>query len=96
MKIPETHMQITLRGHYFISTTRLEKFSKLRDFPSLNKGEEILLTIQGDTVECKCANGGTNIVCSEVFTKAVCDVYFGSDPVSPAAKESVLAGMNDL
>lgn len=72
----------------------LDEFSKLRNYGSLQPGEEIILTIQGENIECRCSNGGTSVVHSEVFTRAVCDIYFGDDPISPAAKASVMAGIS--
>ena len=74
----------------------LDHFSKLRARGSLDKGDDIVLSIEGGCLECKCSNGGYNVVESEVFTKAVCDVYFGNEAISPSARSSVLAGMEQL
>lgn len=74
----------------------LEEFSKLKDYGSMHKGEEILLTLAGDKMTCKCSNGGNGFIQSEVFTKAVCDVYFGKNPISPPAKKSALDGIRRL
>jgi hypothetical protein len=81
---------------YIASLCSLEHFSKLREYGCLHKGDEIILTIRGQFLECKCSNGGQNEVESEVFTRAVCDVYFGKDPISPAAKGSVMVGIGSL
>ncbi|CAB9507036.1 expressed unknown protein [Seminavis robusta] len=74
----------------------LDHFSKMRKYGSLNRGDEIIINIRGNSVECKCSNGGQNVVVSEVFTRAICDVYFGKQPISPAAKESAIKGISDL
>jgi len=74
----------------------LDEFSKLRDYGHLQFGDEIILTIRGDSLHCKCSNGGESVLRSKAFTKAVCDVYFGKDSISPAAKTSVMSGMSQL
>ena len=48
------------------------------------------MTIRGDTLLYKNAMGNVGTIQSEVFTKAMCDVYFGSSPVSPPAKQAVM------
>ena len=48
------------------------------------------MTIRGDSLLYKNASGNVGSIKSEVFTKAMCDVYFGSDPVSPKAKQATL------
>ena len=54
------------------------------------------MTIRGDTLLYKNATGNVGSIRSEVFTKAMCDVYFGSDPVSPAAKKAVLDAVKKI
>ena len=54
------------------------------------------MTIRGDTLLYKNALGNVGTIQSSVFTKAMCDVYFGSDPVSPPAKDQVLAAIKKL
>jgi hypothetical protein len=53
------------------------------------------MTIRGDTLLLKMATGLGEIK-SRAFTEAMCDVYFGSDPVSPTLKEEVLKGIPSL
>ena len=54
------------------------------------------MTIRGDTLLYKNAVGGVGTIRSKVFTKALCDTYYGPDPVSPSHKASVLAGIPKL
>ena len=54
------------------------------------------MTIRGDTMLYKNAAGGVGSIRSEAFTRAMCDTYYGADPVSPTHKESVLAGIQKL
>jgi hypothetical protein len=56
----------------------------------------VVITIKGDSLECICSNGGYSLVKSEVFTRAICAVYFDEDAISPGAKSSVLAGISKL
>lgn len=56
----------------------------------------MILTIKGPFIETRCTNGGVGVVNSEVFTRAVNDVYFGKDPISPPAKASALEGKKRL
>lgn len=59
-------------------------------------GAEIEMTIRGDILLYKNAVGGVGQIRSEVFTRAMCDTYYGSDPVSPGHKEAVLEGIPKL
>jgi len=47
-------------------------------------------------LQYKNAVGGVGTVRSATFTKAMCDVYYGADPVSPTHKEAVLEGIAKL
>ena len=76
---------------------RLDEFSKLRDYGSLHAGDEIVLTIRGGSVECRCDTvGGKSTVNPEALSRAVCDVYFGKNTISPAVKASAMAGISSL
>lgn len=68
----------------------MEHFKQLNPPGPLEKDTELLMTIRGDTLLYKNASGSIGTVKSEVFTKAMCDVYYGSDPVSPQAKKAVM------
>jgi hypothetical protein len=74
----------------------LEEFKKLNPPVDLIEGAEIEMTIRGDTLLYKNAVGGVGSIRSRVFTEAMCDVYYGDDPVSPPHKESVLEGIPKL
>lgn len=74
----------------------LDEFKKLNPEADLVKGAEMELTIRGDTLLYKNALGGVGIIRSAVFCKALCDVYYGDDSVSPGHKENVLAGVPQL
>ena len=62
----------------------------------LVEGAEIEMTIRGDTMLYKNAVGGVGTLKSRLFMEAMCDVYYGSDPVSPGHKEDVLKGIPKL
>jgi hypothetical protein len=62
----------------------------------LKIGAEIEMTIRGDTLLYKNAMGGVGSIRSAVFCRALCDTYYGSDPVSPSHKESVVAGIRKM
>jgi hypothetical protein len=54
------------------------------------------MTIRGDMFLYKNAVGGLGTIQSEAFTKAMCDTFYGLDPVSPPHKQSVLEGIPKL
>lgn len=62
----------------------------------MKKDTELLMTIRGPTLLYKNAAGNVGTIHSEVFTKAMCDVYFGSDPVSPTAKTAVMEAVKKI
>lgn len=80
-----------LRLHY-----SLEEFKKLNPQVDLVEGAEIEMTIRGDTLLYKNAVGGVGSLKSRLFCEALCDVYYGDDPVSPTHKDSVLEGIPKL
>jgi hypothetical protein len=75
---------------------RLEEFKKLNPPVDLVEGAVIEMTIRGDTLLYQNAVGGAGSIRSRLFCEAMCDVYYGSDPVSPTHKESVMAGIPKL
>jgi hypothetical protein len=81
---------------YIYIYDRLEEFKKLNPPVDLIAGSEIELTIRGDTLLYKNAVGGVGTIKSEAFTKALCDVYYGSNAVSPSHRDAVLAGVSTL
>lgn len=56
----------------------------------------MLMTVRGDILEYRNASGGEGQIQSAVFTRALCDVYYGNDPVSPGHKEAVLDGISKM
>ncbi|KAL3760434.1 hypothetical protein ACHAWU_005969 [Discostella pseudostelligera] len=74
----------------------LEEFKKLNPPVDLIKGAEMEMTIRGDVLLYKNAVGGLGQIKSAVFTKAMCDVFYGADAVSPTHLESVVSGVKTL
>jgi len=75
---------------------KLEEFKKLNPPVDLVEGAELEMTIRGNTMLYKNGVGGVGQIESEVFCKALCDVYYGADPVSPGHKEEVTKGVQKL
>ena len=87
--------------HHFTTTLpciygSLEEFAKLNPSVDLVQGAEMELTIRGDTLLYKNALGGVGRIHSAVFTKALCDVYYGHDAVSAPHRDAVLDGVSKL
>lgn len=74
----------------------LEEFKKLNPPVDLITGAEMEMTIRGDVLLYKNAVGGLGQIKSAVFTRALCDVYYGDEAVSPTHLESVVSGVKDL
>eukprot|EP00567_Pseudictyota_dubia_P003635 CAMPEP_0197442844 /NCGR_PEP_ID=MMETSP1175-20131217/8762_1 /TAXON_ID=1003142 /ORGANISM="Triceratium dubium, Strain CCMP147" /LENGTH=259 /DNA_ID=CAMNT_0042973393 /DNA_START=46 /DNA_END=825 /DNA_ORIENTATION=- len=75
---------------------KLEEFKKLNPPGDLVEGAEMEMTIRGDTMLYKNSAGGVGAITSSVFCRAMCDVYYGADAVSPAHKEEVVKGVKSL
>jgi len=73
----------------------LQEFKEIFPKVDLVEGDEIELTIRGDTLLLK-TGLGVGTVRSRAFTEAMCAVYFGKDPVSPTLKKDVLNGISAL
>ena len=56
----------------------------------------VKMTIVGDLCHYRNASGGVGTIKSLVFTTALCDVYYGADPVSPTHKDAVLNGIDKM
>ena len=80
--------------HLFLP--RLDEFKKLNPPVDLIEGAEMEMTIRGDTLLYKNSAGGVGAITSAVFCRAMCDVYYGADAVSPAHKEEVVKGIKAL
>ena len=72
---------------------KLEEFKKLNPPVDLIEGAEMEMTIRGSTMLYKNSVGGVGQIDSEVFCKALCDVYYGEEAVSPGHKEEVVNGV---
>lgn len=73
----------------------LVEFKEIFPKVDLTEGDEIELTIRGDTLLLK-TGMGVGTIRSRPFTAALCDVYFGKDPASPTLKKDVLKGIPAL
>lgn len=62
----------------------------------LIEGAEIEMTIRGNTMLYKNSLGVVGQIHSAVFCRAMCDVYYGNEPVSPGHKEDVVKGIVTL
>ena len=91
-----SRIESDIRTFFVRPFKRLEEFKALNPPVDLVEGAEIEMTIRGDTLLYKNATGGVGSIRSRVFTEAMCDVYYGSDPVSPTHKQSVLEGIPKL
>mmetsp|Transcript_576 Transcript_576/g.1205 ORF Transcript_576/g.1205 Transcript_576/m.1205 type:complete len:284 (-) Transcript_576:98-949(-) len=74
----------------------LDEFKKMNPPVDLVQGAEMEMTIRGDTLLYKNAVGGLGQIKSIVFTRALCDVYYGEDAVSPSHLEDVIKGVKSL
>lgn len=70
----------------------LDQFKEIFPKVDLQEGDEVEMTLRGDTLLLKTALTVATIQ-SRAFTEAMCDVYFGDDPVSPTLKEEVMKGI---
>lgn len=75
---------------------KLEEFKKLNPPIDLVEGAEMEMTIRGNTMLYKNSVGGIGQITSDVFCKALCDVYYGDAAVSPGHKEQVAKGIVNL
>lgn len=76
----------------------LESFRQMSVTPpvDLKEGDEIKMTVIGDMLHYRTAGGGGGTIQSHALTVAMCDVYYGADPVSPTHLEAVLEGINKM
>lgn len=72
---------------------KLEEFKNLNPPVDLVEGAEMEMTVRGNIMLYKNSVGGVGQIDSAVFCKALCDVYYGNDPVSPGHKEEVIKGI---
>ena len=74
----------------------LKEFKNMNPPGDLKEGDEMIMTLRGDTFSYRSSQGGMGMIKSVQFSKALADVYFGKNPVSPALKASVADGINKL
>lgn len=72
---------------------KLEEFKKLNPPDAFVEGAIIEMSVRGDTLVYKNVVGEVGTLKSKYFAEAVCDAYYGSEPISPTHKESVLEGL---
>jgi len=75
---------------------KLEEFKTLNPPGDLVEGAVMEMTVRGDTLLYKNSAGNVGAIHSEVFCKALCDVYYGKDCVSEPHKEAVINGIKNL
>lgn len=95
-RLVSSHGKFKISPRVLVVFIRLEEFKKLNPPVDLVTGAEMEMTIRGDTLLYKNAVGGVGTIRSEVFTAAMCDVFYGSDAVSPTHKDDVLKGIPKL
>jgi len=97
----------TMRGKEKVVTP--ETFTAFKElFPKvdLKEGDEFRFVIQYDVLLIESYNGGSedgvattagssSIQCRPI-TEALCDIYFGNDPISPSLKKDVMKGFQKL
>lgn len=74
----------------------LEKFKKMNPPIDLVEGAVMEMTIRGNTMLYRNCTGGIDQIQSDVFCRALCDIYYGEDPVSLGHKKEVLVGVEKL
>lgn len=75
---------------------KLTEFQKLNPKVDLIEGAEMEMTVRGNSMLYKNSLGGVGQIESEVFCRALCDVYYGKDPVSPPHKDMVVKGVQKM
>jgi len=75
---------------------KLEEFKKLNPSIDLIEGAEIEMTIRGSTLLYKNSVGVVGAIQSDVFCRALCDVYYGNDAVSSVHRDNVIEGIMAL
>lgn len=79
-----------------VDMDKLEEFKKMNPKVDLVQGAEMEMTIRGNVMLYKNAMGGVGQIHSRAFCEALCDVYYGKDPVSPGHREMVMEGIQKL
>jgi len=74
----------------------LDKFKAMNPPGELKEGDEMVMTLKGNTMNYRSSSGGIGQIQSEAFVRALADVYFGKDAVSPPAKVATIKGIKAL
>lgn len=75
---------------------KLEEFKKMNPPGDMVEGAEVHMTIRGDTFLYRNCAGGVGAITSEKFCRAICDLYYGMEPVSQDHKDAVIKGIKKL
>eukprot|EP00591_Stephanopyxis_turris_P012839 CAMPEP_0195516924 /NCGR_PEP_ID=MMETSP0794_2-20130614/9160_1 /TAXON_ID=515487 /ORGANISM="Stephanopyxis turris, Strain CCMP 815" /LENGTH=267 /DNA_ID=CAMNT_0040645641 /DNA_START=68 /DNA_END=871 /DNA_ORIENTATION=- len=75
---------------------KLDEFKKLNPPVDLVEGAVMEMTIRGDTLLYRNSAGSVGAIHSDIFCRAMCDVYYGDDAVSPTHKENVIKGIKSI
>jgi len=75
---------------------KLEEFKKLLPPGDLVSGAVLEMTIRGDTLLLKNSIGAVGAINSNVFCKAMCNVYYGDDAVSAGHRDDAVKGIKAM
>lgn len=75
---------------------KLEEFKNMNPPGDMVEGSEVQMTIRGDTFLYKNSAGHVGAITSQIFCRAMCDLYYGDDPVSKDHKDAVIQGIKKL
>jgi len=76
---------------------KLEEFKAMNPPGDLIEGSELIMTIRGgDVMMYRTTAGMLGVIRSGTFCRAMCDVFYGNEPVSPPHKKEVLKGIAAL
>jgi hypothetical protein len=73
----------------------LDKFKAMNPPGELKEGDEMIMTLSGNTMNYRSSAGGIGKIDSEVFVNALADVYFGKDCVSKPAKDAIIKAIKE-
>ena len=79
-----------------VDVDKLDEFKLLNPPGELAQGAEMVMSLRGDTMMYRSSAGAVGSIKSETFVRALADVYFGKDAVSPPLRAAVKAGVDAL
>ena len=86
--------RMAIMGHEDISGLE-EQFKGLNPEQDLVQGTEMEMIVRGDTMTYWSSIGGIGEIQSEDFCRALCEVYYAEDCVSPSHRDSVIRGIGN-